>query len=68
MDTKTRVNCIKPSCENVINTRGLCLAHYHQARRLIQAGSTTWERLRANGKSLPSREDKSKVTQAWFMS
>lgn len=39
--------CLAPGCVKDERSRGLCMTHYHIARRLIMKGKTTWGRLEA---------------------
>lgn len=37
-----REGCSKPA---VVDLRGLCMSDYSQAKRMVEAGETTWEEL-----------------------
>lgn len=43
--------CLKPGCKRKVKSRGLCLACYKAAAKLIKAGGTTWEKLEKAGRS-----------------
>lgn len=66
------VNEMKPEVEVVsclvchmrlANVRGLCWTHYQVARTQIKKGNTTWEKLIAEGKALPSKALSKKVKE-----
>lgn len=42
-------DCLVPSCSCRARARGLCRTHYENARRAVERGETTWERLEAAG-------------------
>ena len=43
-------------------TRGLCKCCYHRALRLVRDGTTTWERLEAEGKTRPKKQGGHNIT------
>jgi hypothetical protein len=45
--------CILRRCSGQPYIRGLCVRHYHQARRAIERGKTAWPVLEQLGLSLP---------------
>ena len=42
-------------CNKVAKARGLCMAHYVDLRKLVISGTTTWETLEAQGRSVPPK-------------
>ena len=55
---KKRAKCIATGCEGETGfsgaARGLCVAHYRAACRLVRGGRTTWVRLEKAGKTRSS--------------
>lgn len=49
--------CLTPGCINRQNRNGLCLKCYGQAKKLIEAGKTTWESLEEMGLAELGRSD-----------
>ena len=51
--------CMTPSCTRPSSPalkRGLCLVCYSKARKMIDAGSTTWEEVVSLGLALPTED------------
>lgn len=42
-------------CGKLPRVRGLCTGCYNRTRRLVLSGTTTWEELEVQGKSLPAK-------------
>lgn len=61
--------CLRPGCGRVAVTRGLCMADYNVARRLVEKRQVTWAVLEAAGRCGRSRGRARAVTgaQAWFL-
>lgn len=43
--------CLHPECDGANESRGLCMRHYSEARRLVLAGRVSWEELVEKGKA-----------------
>lgn len=51
------LKCLYPDCHSKNNgkkkfVRGLCEYHYNEARKFINGGLTTWEKLEKEGKAI----------------
>lgn len=47
--------CLRPGCENLEETRGLCNSCYATALRQVRLGRVTWEQLERAGKTKPKK-------------
>lgn len=47
--------CIIKGCANHRGKRGLCIAHYSAARRMIERGAIDWAGLESRGLALPGK-------------
>lgn len=48
--------CLTPGCNSTsLIARGLCSAHYQEARRMVRDKETTWEKLEKRGLAKPPR-------------
>ena len=45
MPTVNKDKCLQPGCPATGTNKGLCLKHYGQAKKLVDAGKTTWDQL-----------------------
>ena len=61
-----KVICLVPGCTADEFSRGLCVTHYQNARRLIKRGKTSWEKLESLGKSV-GRKNKERGATAFFL-
>ena len=61
-----KTTCLNPACDGEVYARGLCSGCYNTARRLVLQGRTTWEKLKAEGKSLKGPKSTSKTIQ-WLL-
>lgn len=51
--------CLTKACRNpsaAVTKRGLCLQCYSKAKKMVEAGTTTWDELTALGLSLDADE------------
>lgn len=49
-----RTVCIRRGCQtDEIAARGLCYAHYQEARRAVLKGTTTWDELESFDLAIP---------------
>jgi len=67
--------CLNPNCNSTIKARGLCSDCYAAAFGLVRNKRTTWDKLEAQGKSLPKfhniragKNTKLKERALWFIS
>lgn len=58
MAKQTEQRCITPTCKRRQRSRGLCHSCYNVACKLVWGGKTTWEKLEAAGKALPSKTNR----------
>lgn len=42
-------NCMITGCSGIASRRGLCLNCYSRAKKLVESGETTWEKLAERG-------------------
>ena len=49
------------ACNKLANSRGLCRRHYQLAARSVKAGSDTWDKMEAEGRSLPPQSKEQKT-------
>ena len=68
-----KLPCLVPACVGIGSARGLCSSHFRLAFKLVKAGQTTWERLEATRKALPTKgrraglsEEAKSVAVSWF--
>jgi hypothetical protein len=64
--TEMNAKCLNPKCQHEAKSRGLCSACYVRAHEVVKAGLTTWKKLEANGKILPSQRQKAS-TKKWLL-
>ena len=58
--------CLNPNCEKPAHSRGLCAACYVRANEVVRAGLTTWKKLEAAKRVLPSQRQKPSTKQ-WLL-
>lgn len=59
--------CIVPKCNKAVKVRGLCMACYCIARRLVANGETTWTKLEKRGfAKSPTRGHRSPFADAFY--
>ena len=51
---KKASKCLNPNCERTSSARGLCRSCYVVAMTAVRHKETTWKKLEATGKCLPS--------------
>jgi len=60
----TKPDCMRPGCDRVADSRGLCRPDYIRAAKLVRDGRTTWEDLEARGRALS--KGSGSITR-WFL-
>lgn len=55
--------CLYPECNKQIQCRGLCLAHYMFASRLVRNKTVTWQQLIDSNKALKAQ---TRIKHTWF--
>jgi hypothetical protein len=63
---RMNAKCLNPKCQREAMTRGLCAACYVRANEVVRAGLTTWKKLEAAKKVLPSQRQKTS-TKKWLL-
>jgi hypothetical protein len=58
--------CLNPKCQSNAKVRGLCPACYVRANEVIKKGLTTWKKLEATKRVLPSQRQKT-ATVKWLL-
>jgi len=51
---RAKMKCLVAKCKRVATVRGLCQTCYYAAKREVERGNATWERIQAAGLALPS--------------
>lgn len=64
MSNKKKEKCLNIECVALAQNRGVCLACYLCATRLVRQNKTTWEKLEAAGKVI-KKENRDRVK--WFL-
>jgi hypothetical protein len=54
MPRKTKPICMTPDCGKPCHARGLCVACFRTAGRMVAKGETTWDRIVARGLGRPA--------------
>lgn len=57
------MKCINPKCETEAIARGLCKACYYAVKKWVTNGVTTWEKLEAEGKSIPTHKGHTEISE-----
>jgi len=65
-DADMNAKCLNPKCQHEAKARGLCNVCYVRANEVVRAGLTTWKKLEANGKILPSQRQKTSARK-WLL-
>jgi len=60
------MKCLNPNCQKAAQSRGLCQSCYVRACEVVRAGLTTWKKLVAAKKILPSQRQKTS-TKKWLL-
>jgi hypothetical protein len=64
--TDMSAKCLNPKCQREAQTRGLCAACYVRATEVVRERLTTWKKLEAAKKILPSHWQKTSARK-WLL-
>jgi hypothetical protein len=62
----SNTKCLNPNCRRPAHVRGLCAVCYVRANEVIKKGLSTWEKLEAAHKIMPSKRQKI-FTRKWLL-
>jgi hypothetical protein len=65
-DADMNAKCLNPKCQREAMTRGLCCVCYVRAAEVVRARLTTWKKLEATKKILPSQRQKTSARK-WLL-
>ena len=51
---RAKMKCLVAKCKRAATTRGLCPTCYYSAKREVQRGNVTWEKIESAGLALPA--------------
>lgn len=62
---KNPETCTVHGCKEPAETRGLCASCYQSARRRVQVGDTSWEKLERTGLCRPLRRGRTAFSKVY---